>query len=537
MRKVAATAMASPRRRPTAAIHKRRRFSLAYPLMVGAMVATVASLLLLALPTKQVAGEQLPTFAPLAPQADAHPSQSSLALDAPFEVQFTKPMNEASVEAALKIQPAVDVKLQWDATSQALSIVPVSHWEPYTNYLVDISNAATDQEGLSLATEIHTSFQSGSPTAGTLSATLVVDDQIAPTTAFQLTFTRPVKLSTVMTRLGISPQVDVSIVGDDPTDAASQVFTMTPKQPLASKMTYLVSMADGGADSTGTVLQPVAPLQVQTMETPKVVRFRPQGGTITYDTNQPVSVRFTVPMDTKATAAAFSVTVGGRAVAGSLYWAEGDTVLVLTPRYSFKVGTTVVARVSTAARSAGGLHVSAAASATFTVSKPRATALPWTGGIASSTSPWYRSEVYYLSLMNCTRTGGWVTGGATCSTQTHHTLPAQGRLYIDAGISNKVARPYAKYMADNRVLNHYMNGTTPHSRLCAQGYCGGSWGENIASPGNSGQGGMIDIEVFFQNEYWCRCEHYANIMSPYYNRAGIGVWASKSVRVVIDFYG
>ncbi len=512
-------------------------------------MATVASLLLLALPTKQVAGEQLPTFAPLAPQADAHPSQSSLALDAPFEVQFTKPMNEASVEAALKIQPAGDVKLQWDATSQALSIVPVSHWEPYTNYLVDISNAATDQEGLSLATEIHTSFQSGSPTAGTLSATLVVDDQIAPTTAFQLTFTRPVKLSTVMTRLGISPQVDVSIVGDDPTDAASQVFTMTPKQPLASDATYLVSMADGGADSTGAALQPVPPLQVQTMPTPAVLKFRPQGGTITYDTNQPVSVRFTVPMDTKATAAAFSVTVGGRAVAGSLYWAEGDTVLVLTPRYSFKVGTTVVARVSTAARSAAGIHVTAASSATFTVSKPRSYTIVSSGGhsggggggggagaFGAVSAQWYSMETYYLSLMNCTRTGGWVTAGATCSTESHHTLPAQSALNLDAGISTYVSRPYAKYMAARNLLSHNLAGTTVYSRFRAAGYSGGTYGENISSPHRAGNGGMLEAELYFQSEYWCRCEHYKNIMYPYYHRAGIGVWISASMRLVVDFY-
>ncbi len=505
--------------------------------MVVVAVASVAGLLLLALPTKQVAGEQLPTFAPLAPQADAHPSQSGLGLDVPFEVQFTKPMNEASVETALTIQPKVDVRQQWDATSQVLSIVPTSHWEHDTNYLVEITNKATDQEGLNLATEIHTSFQSGSLTTGTLSATLVVEDLVAPNSAFQLTFTRPVKLSTVVTRLSISPAVEVTIAGDDPTDAASQVFTMTPKQALASDQAYVVSMAGGGTDSSGAALQPVAPLQVQTMETPAVVRFRPQGGGYTYDTNQLVSVRFTVPMDTKATQAAFSVTVGGRAVAGTLYWSEGDTVLALAPRNSFKVGSTVLARVSTAARSSTGLHIAKAASASFKVSPPRSTAIPWTGGIASASSPWYASEVYYLNLMNCTRQGGWVTPGGDCSTQTHHTLPAQGPLRIDSGISNKVARPYAKYMADNRLLDHYLGGSTPHSRLAAQGYPGGSWGENIASPGSSGRGGMIAIEIFYQNEYWCRCEHYFNIMDPYFHRAGIGVWVSKSVRVAIDFYG
>ncbi len=517
--------------------------------MVVVAVASVAGLLLLALPTKQVAGEQLPTFAPLAPQADAHPSQSGLGLDVPFEVQFTKPMNEASVETALTIQPKVDVRQQWDATSQVLSIVPTSHWEHDTNYLVEITNKATDQEGLNLATEIHTSFQSGSLTTGTLSATLVVEDLVAPNSAFQLTFTRPVKLSTVVTRLSISPAVEVTIAGDDPTDAASQVFTMTPKQALASDQAYVVSMAGGGTDSSGAALQPVAPLQVQTMETPAVIKFRPQSGAITLDTNQPVSVRFTVPMDTKATQAAFSVTVGGRAVAGTLYWAEGDTVLVLTPRNSFKVGSTVLARVSTAARSSTGLHIAKAASATFTVSRPRTTTIVSRGGggargsggggpgaFGAASAQYYGMETYYLGLMNCTRTGKWVTTSGTCSTETHHTLPAQDPLSLDSGISTYVARPFARYMADRNLLAHNLAGTTVPSRFRAAGYSGGAYGENIASPHTSGNGAMLAAHLFFQGEYWCRCEHYLNIMYPSFNRVGIGVWISNSVRLVIDFY-
>jgi hypothetical protein len=506
-------------------------------ILVGAAVLVLVSGLLLGLPAKQVVGGAPPTFAPLAPQAQASRGDSSLPLDVPFQVQFTKPMNEATVESALSITPQVNFTFQWDATAQELSIAPDPHWAPYTTYSVDITGAATDQEGLSLATEIDTSFQSGAPTAGTITATQTSAGLVSPLTTFQLTFTRPVKLSTVLLRFTISPQVPVTIVGDDPTDAASQVFTMTPKSQLASNTAYVITMAAGGTDSAGATLQPVAGLQVTTMATPSVVRFRPQDGTITYDSNQPVSVRFTMAMDEKSTAAAFSVTVNGRAVAGSTYWAEGDSVLVLTPRYSFAIGSTVVAKVSTAARSATGLHLSAAASATFKVSKPRSSSISY-GGIASASSPWYASEVYYLKLMNCTRTGGWVTSSGACSTETHHTLPAQSPLVLDAGISNKVSRPYAKYMADYRLLDHYLRGTTPHSRLCAAGYCGGSWGENIASPGSSGKAGMIAVEIFYQNEYWCRCEHYYNIMDPYFHRAGVGVWVSKGVvRVSIDFYG
>jgi hypothetical protein len=507
--------------------------------VVMAVLLLVAGLLL-GLPAKEVAGVAPPSFAPLTPQAVPQKANSTLALDMAFQVQFTKPMNEASVESALTISPKVNLKFQWDATNQVVSLAPDPFWQPHTSYTVEISGAASDQEGLGLSTPIRTSFESGAPTSGQLVATQVSGDQVSPGTAFQLTFTRPVKLATVVTRLGISPAVPLTIVGDDPTDAASQVFTITPRTQLASDVDFIVVMADGGTDSAGAALQSVTAIRVHTMLAPGVIRFRPVDGGVSYDTNQPVSVRFTVAMDQKSTAAAFSVTVNGKIISGSKYWAENDTVLVMTPRYSFKIGDKVVARVTPAARAAGanGLHLGAGASATFTVARPKAPVIAYTGGVASSTRPYYASEVYYMALMNCTRTGGWVTVGGNCSTETHHTLPAQGPLRLSADISNKVSRPYAKYMADRKILDHYAY-HDPHWRLCNWGgYCGGSWGENIASPSNASKFGMIDIELFYQNEYWCRCEHYYNIMAPFLNQASVGVWVANGVvRVSIDFYG
>lgn len=509
--------------------------------LIGVVMAVLVLVtgLLVGLPAKEVAGVAPPSFAPLTPQAVPQNANSTLPLDVAFQVQFTKPMNEASVENAVTITPKVNLKFQWDATNQVVSMAPDPFWQPHTTYTVEISGAASDQEGLGLSAPIETSFQSGAPTSGQLIATEVSGDQVSPGTAFQLTFTRPVKLATVVTRLGMSPAVPITIVGDDPTDAASQVFTITPKTQLASDADFIVVMADGGTDSSGAALQSITALRVHTMQAPGVIRFRPVDGGVTYDTNQPVSVRFTVAMDEKSTAAAFSVTVNGKIISGSKYWAEKDTVLVMTPRYSFKIGDKVVARVTPAAHAAGanGLHLGAGSSATFTVARPKATTIAYTGGVASSTAPYHASEVYYMALMNCTRTGGWVTVGGNCSTETHHTLPAQGPLRLSADISNKVSRPYAKYMSDRRILDHYAY-HDPHWRLCNWGgYCGGSWGENIASPSNASKFGMIDIELFYQNEYWCRCEHYYNIMAPFLNQAGVGVWVSNGVvRVSIDFY-
>jgi hypothetical protein len=543
MRKTAAATLALPVDALVRAAAWLRRSARIQGLMMSVATIAVVGALLVGLPAKPVAGQPLPTFAPLAPQADSHSPESNLALDVPFQLQFTKPMNEGSVEGALRIDPAVDVEFRWDATGQMLSLLPNPHWQPMTDYQISVSSAATDQEGLSLSTPVQASFQSGSLTAGTITATRMVGDLTSPTTAFQITFTRPVKLGTVLAELGINPRLDVSIVGDDPTDVASQVFTMTPKDPLQTDTTYLVIMAAGGLDASGSALQTVAPLQVRTLATPAVQTFKPATGTKTYDTNQPISLRFTIAMDEKSSESALTVLANGRAVAGSTSWSEEDTVLNFTPRRSFAIGASVTVKLSTAARSAGGIHV-AAATSTFSVSTPRSRAIavtrskiPVTGGQGTSSAPYRDMENFYLSLMNCTRTGGWVTSSGDCSSQTRHTLPAQGALGLDAGISNSVSRPYAAALADSGLLTHNLNGTTAHGRLAAAGYGSGSWGENIASPGNSGASGMIMVETFYQNESGCRCAHYYNIMNRYFHRVGIGIWVSRGVRIVIDFYG
>ena len=557
---------------------------------IAAMAVAIALLvsgLLLGLPAKQVSGVTPANFAPIAPQQGSGRAQSDLPLDVGFQLKFTKPMNQASVESALTITPQVGVKLQWDATGETVALVPSPHWDPKTTYVVAVGDTATDQQGLGLSNVIETQFTSGDLTSGTMIATEMVGDLASPGTAFQITFTRPVKLIMVQAHLtvngvalcppvagvvsppvggvcapvngvsptpvcpsvdtpaptpvnGVCPNIPLDIVGDDPSDVASQVFTATPHTQLASKSSYTINFSVGSGstaatDAAGALLQPVAPLAVTTLAAPAVVRFRPQDGSVSYDTNQNISVRFSTAMEPRSTAAAFSVTVNGVAVAGTKSWAEGNTVLIFNARKSFTVGTSVVAKVTSAGRAVGGLHLGTTYTATFKISKKPAASIGY-GGAPTKSSPWYASEVYYLRLMNCTRTGGWVTSNGSCSSVTHHTLPSQNALRLSSGISNTVSRPYAKYMADNRLLSHYLRGSNPHSRMCKAGYCGGGWGENIASPSSTGKGGMISIEIFYQNEYWCRCEHYYNIMNPHFGVAGVGVWFSKSVRVAIDFY-
>lgn len=471
---------------------------------------------------------------------------TDIAMNAAFQVHFTTPMDQASVSASVSIQPPVAYKKIWDGSGRILSLEPETVWAPYTYYIIVVGAEARDQTGRSMGEPIQSGFETGSRTTGQITATVLVGAQVAPTTAFKISFSRPVKLSTVILKTVITPLIPVTISGDDPADQASRVFTITPKAVLTQGQTYLVKFLNEGAtDSSESSVGPLTDLKAVVIPAPKVVRFRPFDRGYAYDPNQPVSVRFTTPMDPVATAAAFSVMAGDKVVTGDTYWVENNTVLVLIPGTKFLPGQKVVARVAKGAKSFDGRAMLAAASSSFTIARPEVKNIPWTGGAASSRSPWHASELYYLRLMNCTRTGGWVISSGRCSSASHHVMPAQDALKLDKGISDLVARPYAKYMADHKLLDHYLNGTNPHYRLSAQGWDGRSWGENIGSPSSSGQGGMVQLNTFYQDEYKCRqksCEfgHYFNIMAPYFDRAGIGVWVgakTHATRVVIDFYG
>ena len=516
-----------------------RRSVLTRILTLVLAVALVAAGLLVGLPSRAVSGvsaNAAPTYGPKPPTAQPN-IVTDLGLGAAFRIEFSKPMNEASVESSLAVVPDVAYHATWDAAGKTVSLVPDAHWTADTYYTVDVAAAALDRDGLKLGEPTDASFLTASVTSGKISASTGAGDSIAPTTKFVVTFTDPVKLAMVQTAFNITPLVAGTLTGDDPTDAGSQVFPFTPDEPLSMGTSYVASFSAATmVDAVGAPLASVAPLTASTPAVPSVVRFRPRDGTTGVDPGQAISVRFTTKMDEASTTPAFTITANGKPVTGKTYWAEDETVLVLTPSAALPAGAKVVATVSAAATSTGGLHLSAAASATFTVDKPSTTkvSVP-TGGLGVGNGQWQAAESYYLQLMNCTRTGGWVVAGGLCRSSGPHTLPAARALSLDAGISTNVARPFAKFMADRGILNHFANGT-PGQRLARAGYTSYQWAENIGSP-SSVMAGMVAVEIFYQTEAPCRCEHYKNLMNPAFDRAGIGVWVTSGrVRVVIDFY-
>jgi len=112
-------------------------------------------------------------------------------------------------------------------------------------------------------------------------------------------------------------------------------------------------------------------------EAPTVVRFRPRNGWVGVSRFAAVSVRFSRPMDHASTEEAFNVVVGDRPVTGTFRWAEGDTVLVLTPGTALPYGAEIALSVEAGARAADGVALAEARSVTFTVQqRPAPTVRP-----------------------------------------------------------------------------------------------------------------------------------------------------------------
>jgi uncharacterized protein YkwD len=473
----------------------------------------------------------------------------------PVTIEFSVPMDEASVSSALSVTPATPVTLAWDPAGTVLTVSPKGHWAAGTYHTVTVDAGALAASGAPMASPARAAFLTRDAAAAEIAATLPAGKRIGIGSAFTITFDRAVDPATVATAFSIVPATPgtlaptVSTATTGPASAAAATagasWTFTPAQPLIPNTRYRLTL-DGVLDADGVAV-PAATLSVRTGVSPGVIRFRPRADTADVARGATLSVRFTQPMDEASTTAAFTVRAGSAPVAGKVAFAEDDTVLVFEPTKALPYGTKVVMTVATTARSRDGAPLGAAAKGTFrTVAKPTAKRASGGGSSGGSTGggggggggavgggSWASVETYYLGLMNCTRTGGWVTSSGSCSSPGGRGVAP---LRLDSGISSRVSRPYAKKLAVGGDCSHFIGGN-PGNRLAAAGYTNYTWAENLGCRSGDPRAAVLGSHLFFQNEKSTNGGHYVNLMNSKYDRVGIGVWVSGGrVRLVIDFY-
>ncbi|MFL5680100.1 MAG: Ig-like domain-containing protein [Chloroflexota bacterium] len=460
-----------------------------------------------------------------------------LAPNAGVSIAFSSRMNPTSVAAALHVTPSEAVDLVWDGAGTLLTVRPLGTWALDTLHTITIEPGALAANGQPMPTAVRAAFLTRAATRATISATSKVGSRVGVDTAFELSFDHPVDATTLRSAVSIAPAVTgtLEVVGR----RSGVRYRFVPTHSLAPNARYAISLAATARDSTGAAIAP-ATLAVRTSSAPGVVRFRPTDGASGVAADATLSVRFTEAMDVVSAKRAFSATANGKPITGAVSFVEGNTVLVFHPSHALPNNAKVVMTVANTAHAAAGARIGTATTATFktasatptTVRTPTPTTPPPTGGSAGN-GPWAAVESYYLTLMNCTRTGGWVTSSGACSSPGGRNVAP---LRLDAGISAKVSRPYAKLLATRNICSHFVGGN-PGDRLRHAGYTSYVWAENLGCRAGSPMASVLGSHLFFQAEKSSLGGHYVNLMNAKYDRVGIGVWVyGGRVRLVIDFY-
>jgi uncharacterized protein YkwD len=463
-------------------------------------------------------------------------------------ITFSEAMDPTSVAAALTVEPQTAVTLSWSPDHRTLTVSPAGHWTAGTYHVVTVSPGALAASGRPMSGVVRAAFVTRAATTARIETT-AAGDSASLGTAFRLTFDHPVAAKDLEAAIRVTPAVAGTLTTaagrPDASLAQATSFVFTPSTALAAGTDYRITL-DGLVDAEGSPVTLAGDLALTTVDAPAVVRFRPANGATKVDRHAVLSVRFTTAMNHRTTRAAFTVTAGGKPVAGTVQFAENSSVLVFRPGKALPASAKVVMSVGSGATSLLGVPLGKTFTATVTTMaapKPATTTRQTTtshtttpisksGGGSVGGGSWGAVEVYYLRLMNCTRTGGWVTSTGSCSSPGGRNVAP---LKLDAGISSKVSRPYAKKLAVNNLCTHFSGGN-PGDRLSAAGYHSYRWAENIGCRSGNPYSAVLGSHLFFQAEK-PDGGHYVNLMNSAYDRCGIGVWVSGGrVRLVIDFY-
>lgn len=160
-------------------------------------------------------------------------------------------------------------------------------------------------------------------------------------------------------------------------------------------------------------------------------------------------------------------------------------------------------------------------------------------GAAAATAPWYDLETWMLSLINCNRSGRLVSATGKCyGSYGQYSTPVPA-LRRHAGLSDNVARPYARQLARNGACTHYFNSTDPGLRISVAGYRAANWGENIGCRDGYAtvRAAVLASHRAFQAERSYNGGHWKNIKNKAFKYVGIGIWRYEGqARLVTDFF-
>ncbi len=171
---------------------------------------------------------------------------------------FSKPMKQASVQAALSLQPAATLSFVWNAAGTSVTCMPAGGLAASTTYSLTLAVTAQDLTGVPLGAMFTSSFTTGSnadvtkPTvASSLPAAGAVGQSAA--TSLQLTFSEPMNPLSVEGALTATTPAAV-VFNPGVWSADKTQVTFTPKTAPAQSTTVTWRLTTAAKDLAGNAL-------------------------------------------------------------------------------------------------------------------------------------------------------------------------------------------------------------------------------------------------------------------------------------------
>ena len=285
--------------------------------------------------------------------SDPLPGQA-IAVNAPITVRFDQPMDQASVESAFSIEPAVPGQLTWPGPDTAV-FTPEESLAQGQTYSVRVAESASSVNGQALLEPVEFALQ----TTGALAVSQTIPDDgsagVQTDAAITVVFNKPV---VPLVSTGDQADLPQPLTFDPPVEGVGEwtstsIYRFIAEPAFAGATTYTVSVEPALTDVTGSVIENPPTWQFTTLN-PEVVTVTPENEAVKIAPTTLITVTFNMPMDPASVEAALSVTANGEPQTVNAEWQEENRTVVLNPADNLPLESEIVVTVGAAASSANG---------------------------------------------------------------------------------------------------------------------------------------------------------------------------------------
>ena len=312
----------------------------------------------------------------------SNPSANAIGWDvnAPITADFSLPLDATAIDKITVGQPGRgNLPIRITIVGTRITITPQPAWPANATLNVQIQVSDDLQQSGGPAFFSFTTQASSDQTPPTIDQVSPAEGDTLPPGPFPflIRFSEPVTTNPAFDALVLSTLGATSILNFTiQSDGRTVIPRSVPPVTLRPSTNYQLTITDAFTDLSGNRLVPVSvnfsTSAAAASQSPTILSTTPAVGSTLSSTRAPLSLQFSLPMETVSTAAALVVSNANKQIPGNITFQNENRTLLFEPNEPYSPGT-VALTVSPAARAASGVPFANTYLATYTLPQPTAT--------------------------------------------------------------------------------------------------------------------------------------------------------------------